>query len=397
MYGDLTPFPHDVDFVALLRDGVSCAVRLASAQFQIESVQEQQERSRQEALLQREALTELYTRVEKASQSTPPSATTELASKAADSIVTAGRRLVDSALCQLCSEYSQTEQRATGKLEEEQTKSFRAVADFFRDHTPPGSNFHVDLQSQGAGYVGALKLKTSLGLNASFKLDVPQGCTWSKQVRVENFDSGVVVHLPQRALYQGAQPTMVPVRLDTFVIVSAQVNPDGGKLTLKERNAAGAQLTLEWLGSGEIVGKVHDLPSWPLCGLDMAGVANLWRHIVDTTTEVAAHRGEMTEASFEGTPLGEVSAPSKLARKIIGELAPLTVELNRRSEVPGQLELREIGSPSATAPTRLSHETLLEEIRTLPAEQRSLFLPLRLHTPSTQSTTPPPRRQPLAS
>ena len=35
VYGDSTPFPHDIDYIHMLRDGVDCAVRLLAAQHSI--------------------------------------------------------------------------------------------------------------------------------------------------------------------------------------------------------------------------------------------------------------------------------------------------------------------------------------------------------------------------
>ena len=40
VYGDSTPFPHDLDYIHMLRDGVDCAVRLLSAQHSIRVAEE---------------------------------------------------------------------------------------------------------------------------------------------------------------------------------------------------------------------------------------------------------------------------------------------------------------------------------------------------------------------
>jgi hypothetical protein len=72
VYGDSTPFPHDIDYIHMLRDGVDCAVRLLSAQHSIRVAEERAEAAERGMRGEVTELNALFERVQNAARGENP-------------------------------------------------------------------------------------------------------------------------------------------------------------------------------------------------------------------------------------------------------------------------------------------------------------------------------------
>jgi hypothetical protein len=72
-------------------------------------------------------------------------------------------------------------------------------------------------------------------------------------------------------------------------------------------------------------------------------------------------------------------------------MAPVVVEISRRSGAPGELVLRRNAGPRRREETYLTHAELLRKIFTLPPERRLVFSPLGLSSEELGAVSLPPR------
>lgn len=417
MYGDLTPFPHDVDYVALLRDGITCAVQLATAQCSIDTVHRQRQESGDSVQGQQLELAHLLEHLQQAAEGVKKVASSQEPSRAevaSERIVAAGRRLIDSAACQLCSDYSQIVKDTEAVRLSAKDQICRAVEEFFNLHTPPNSILYLNWRATSEGYQAQLHLETSMGLSAFFQLAPPFSGNRQLHRRVDDFASDVVLHIPRPPLYQGAKPVQERLRLDQFCVVEMQTAPQEGMLLLRKWVDRGPELRLRWLESG-LVSATHkqgeEKSNWTLCGEDTASLSGFWQRLLVKSLPMASDREKLVTAQFEGVEVAALEHPVRLAERIVDHLAPLTVEMGRRAMVPGQYALRGLGQSDVSCGTSLSRSQILETISELPKLLKAIFLPLKLDQEATSDAVktaelqpadllegwhsePPPRRSP---
>src|SRR5262245_57344019 len=96
VYGDSTPFPHDLDYIHMLRDGVDCAVRLLAAQHSIRVAEERSEAAERSMRGEVTELNALLERVQNAARAESPGM--EVVTRALGQIGAAARTIVSGAV-----------------------------------------------------------------------------------------------------------------------------------------------------------------------------------------------------------------------------------------------------------------------------------------------------------
>jgi hypothetical protein len=110
---------------------------------------------------------------------------------------------------------------------------------------------------------------------------------------------------------------------------------------------------------------------------DAAGLVALLRAIEQQTREVRTGRRSMTEATLDGSPIGQRD-PADACGRIVSLLAPVVREIGRRSGAPGELVLRRNVDSGHRDEVFVTTAELLEHVETLPPSLRQVFDPLGL-------------------
>lgn len=395
VYGDSTPFPYEVDYIELIDAAVDCAVALLLSQNGIARGQRDAVEAEARVRLQLKELGALGKGVE-ATLTGAVADVSEATKQIAQQVIQSARGHVDTAFASLRSELEKSKLEAVEQAEAARRSGHSAVEDFLAKHMPIGSHVSTRLSLSGERYAAHVRLATAFGLRGEFAAELPAEHGWSRPRRVSELAAGAEIRLPQEAGWLSKRVELAPVKLDRFHIVDVFANGRGGWVQLRRapNSGPGLQVRLQ-LGEHPLVtvgpiGEDGSSPTAEPTQLDDEGCARIlafWQALLESSSDIVSYRGEMRSATFGGQPLEKVE-PSIVARAIIAYIAPLTVEISRRSGAIGELVLRRDVGDGRREESYLKHEELLKRIHTVPSQElRCFFDLLRLNGSSQPPVT----------
>lgn len=390
VYGDSTPFPHDLDYIQLVRDGVDCAVRLLSAQHSMRAATERAqaaERTKQQEAAELEAL---FDRVQTASMSSLSEGFDRTVRTAAQ-IVAGTRSMIDAAIRDLDGNLALEQGQSRLIIDKARETTAGAVENFLQRHAGPGSRLCLQLLASTDANVPHVTVVTPYGLSAVFGAVIPANHAWARPRRVGDLVPQLEIQMPKESGWLSKRVEMTPVRLERFFISDVMFSERSGVLRLRRGPSSGSGYHLRIdLENGVKVsaspvledGSCDDSQPLALEGNAQASILNLWKVVVGSSRDLMAQRGRMVSAAFGDRPLIELESPRALAEAIVGDMAPTVVEISRRSGAPGELVLRRNLGEGRREETYCTHSELLEKILMLPPDLRTVFAPLNLSGPA---------------
>lgn len=408
VYGDSTPFPHDIDYIHMLRDGVDCAVRLLSAQHSIRIAEERAE-SAERAM--RGEVTELNALLERVQSAATRAVGDGMAAaqRASAMVANGARSVVEGAIRDLEAQVS-TEMGQTGHIvDKARETSASAIEQFLERHLPPESRACLQLIANPEANVGHVTLLTAYGVSAVFGVAIPPTHAWARPRRVGDLAPHVEIQMPKEAGWLSKRVEMAPHRLERLFITDVTFAERSGLLRLRRGPGTGSgyemRVDLENGANLSICpvredGGVDDQHPLALQGNDQAVMLSLWQSIVQSAVDLMVLRQRMVSAAFNGRSLLELTSPRLVAEALINHMAPIVGEISRRSGAPGELVLRRNLSEGRREETYCTHAELLEKILVLPPDLRVVFSALHLagpapttvHSVSALPPGPPPAR-----
>jgi hypothetical protein len=384
--GDSTPFPHDFDYIHMLRDGIECAVRLLSAQHSIRAALE---RAQATERAQENELKELNALFERVQAAAAPSISEGLdrTVRTAAQIVAGARGILDAAGADLASQVSAEVGQARHIVDKARDTTQSAMEHFLERHTPPGSRCALQLVAGAESNTGQVSISTPYGVVATFGAAMPSGHAWARPRRVSDFVAQLEIQMPKESGWLSKRVEMTPVRLDRMFISELVHGGSFGVLNLRKGAGSGSGYALRVELTDNVGASIRPLrddgtpaEAQPLVleGKDLAMMVGLWRSAADSSRDLFNARRRLISASFVERPLLELDSPSLLAEALIGDMAPLAVEISRRSGAPGELVLRRNLGEGKREETYCTHAELLDKIRVLPPDLRRAFAGLHL-------------------
>jgi hypothetical protein len=370
----------------MLRDGVECAVRLLSAQHSIRAALDRAqatERARENELKE---LNALFERVQAAAA---PSISEGLdrTVRTAAQIVAGARGILDAAGADLESQVGAEVGQARHIVDKAREITQNAMEHFLERHTPPGSRCALQLVAGAESNAGQVSISTPYGVVATFGAAMPSGHAWARPRRVSDFVAQLEIQMPKESGWLSKRVEMTPVRLDRMFISELVHGGSFGVLNLRKGAGSGSGYALRVELTDNVGASIRPLrddgtpaEAQPLVleGKDLAMMVGLWRSAADSSRDLFSARRRLVSASFVERPLIELDSPSLLAEALIGDMAPLVVEISRRSGAPGELVLRRNLGEGKREETYCTHAELLDKIRVLPPDLRRAFAGLNL-------------------
>lgn len=399
VYGDSTPFPHDIDYIHMLRDGVDCAVRLLSAQHSIRVAEERAENAERTMRTEVTELNALFERVQSVAVGSMPGGM-EVASRASSQIAAGARAVVDGAIRELESRVGLEVGQSGHIVDKARETSASAIEQFLERHAPPESRLCLQLTANPELNVGHVTLITPYGVSAVFGVAIPSSHAWARPRRVADVVPHVEIQMPKEAGFLSKRVEMAPLRLERLYISDVTFAERSGVLRLRKGPGSGSgyevHIDLE-TGVNLSIRPVREDGSVEeqaapqlLLGNDQATVLSLWQGVVQSAVDLMHLRQRMVSASFNGRPLLEIDAPRVVAEALINHMAPVIAEISRRSGAPGELVLRRTLGEGRREETYCTHSELLEKIMILPPDLRGVFSSLHLAGPAAAALLPPP-------
>jgi hypothetical protein len=402
VYGDSTPFPHDLDYIHLLRDGVDCAVRLLSAQHSIRAAEERAEGAERTMRTEITELNALLERVQSAA-ARPIAEGMETAVRAATQIAGGARNVVEGAVRELESQLQVGVGQAGHIADKARETSASAIEQFLERHTPPESRLCLQLTANPEANVGHVTLVAPYGVSAVFGVAIPPAHAWARPRRVGDLMAHVEIQMPKEAGFLSKRVEMAPLRLERLFISDVTFAERSGVLRLRRGAGIGAgyEVRIE-LETGVRIsvcpvredGSVEEQQPLVLQGDDQETLLSLWQRVVESAVDLMHVRQRMVSAAFNGRPLLELDAPRLVAEALVNHMAPVVSEISRRSGAPGELVLRRNLGEGRREETYCTHAELLEKILILPPDLRVVFSALHLAGALTSAVSiaalPPP-------
>ena len=397
VYGDSTPFPHDLDYIHMLRDGVDCAVRLLSAQHSIRVAEERSAAAERVKRSEVSELNALFERVQAVAIGSTPEGM-EVVGRASSQIAAGARAVVDGAIRELESRVGSEVSQSAQIVDKAREASANAMQQFLERHTPPESRLCLQLTANPEVNVGHVTLVAPFGVSAVFGVAIPSSHVWSRPRRVADLLPHVEIQMPKEAGFISKRVEMAPMRLERLFVSDLTFAERSGVLRLRKGPGTGSgyELRIDLETAVKLVicpvrddGGVEEQQSLQLQGDDQATMLALWQGVVQSTVDLMHLRQRMVSATFNAQPLLELEAPHAVAEAMLQHMAPVISEISRRSGAPGELVLRRNLGEGRREETYCTHAELLEKILVLPPDLREVFSSLRL-SGATSSALPPP-------
>jgi hypothetical protein len=398
VYGDSTPFPHDIDYIHMLRDGVDCAVRLLSAQHSIRVAEERADYAEREMRAEITELNSLLERVQSAAARPAPEGM-DVTTRASSQIAAGARAVVDGAVRELEAQVSSEVSQSGHIVDKARDASSNAVEQFLERHAPPDSRLCLQLVANPELNVGHVNLITPYGVTAVFGVAIPPTHVWARPRRVADLAAHVEIQMPKESGFLSKRVEMAPLRLERLFISDVSFAERSGMLRLRKGPGTGSgyEMRLELEAGVHVAifpvredGGVEDQHPLVLQGNDQATMLSLWQGVVHSAADLMNLRQRMLSAAFNGRPLLELEAPRVVAEALINHMAPVISEISRRSGAPGELVLRRNLGEGRREETYCTHAELLEKMMILPPDLRAVFSALHLTGPLGSALPPAP-------
>jgi hypothetical protein len=379
VYGDSTPFPQGVDFIATTRAVVSCAVALMKAQHGIDCARARVAEAQEHLLTLHADLAAVADAVESAVALGGPRK--PLVQEVGKRMVTMARGAVTSEVRRAQAVLDAAVVRADKTIVEARKAAALAFGDLLARHDLPGATVGFRIFATGERYGAEVVVSLPRGLRVTFDAGLPDRHPWSSLRRVRHVREGVTITLPQEVGWFTKSVEPVLVRLDGRTVLGASLEGRRGALLLGKSERTGIEHAFDVdLGPAAPRVKWRDADDQAVVDLgpeDASSIAKLLVAVSAATRELVTSRRTMTEATLEARPLGECD-PVEACERLIAIVARDVREIGRRSGAPGELVLRRNVDSGHRDEVFVTTAELLEQVDTLPPSLRHVFDPLEL-------------------
>ncbi len=390
LYGDATPFPHDIDYLEMVRDAVRCAVRLLQARASIDEARSAIAASERTRVAERARLERIGEGVRKALLLYEQG---ERETRVATRVRDAAKAAIDDETAAIESIAGSEQAVCRGEIEEAHAAAHLALEEFLRVHALPGTELTVTLRAEEQGHAGEATLLTPFGVRAVFRLELPPNDDWQRHRRVLELAAGCELQVPHEAGWISKRVELQRVKLDKLFVTDAALRPGSTCVDARKAFRSGTGYAVERSESDGSVLVLDDngavTETHPIEEGDFPTVDRLVSVVRAELERLSAHRGAMVSATFDDVPLADHDDPRAIAARLIAHLAPMTNEIERRSGGDDELILRRDVADGRREEKYVKKAELRELVCVLPIELRAPFEPLKL-VPRSSLTPPPP-------
>jgi hypothetical protein len=400
LFGDSTPFPLPFDFLRTLEAFVSAGTRVVLLEHEARAVAADAFSAQRERAEGLEALGRFHAAVLQsfAGAALPqhPYAfeyTQRLAEHAA-LLVDERRRVVQEADGADAARVRSERERADGEIG-------RLLRTFFQDARLPVAGTWLESSLVDGRPEARASLTHPEGIGVSFTLGTARAPSWSAPRRVADLVGHLELVVGIKKSWIGGKVRREPVRLDDWVVGSAEISAAAATIALRRKPDQKDTLVFKLRRDAGGLAADVEHPSDPNAGLlpqaadpaDLPHLERLWTALRATFDEVLEERAAILRVSLDGEDAVGNRRGQELVARIVGVLAPTTLEIARRSPSARELSLKREAVEGRREELYLERAALLAALAPLSPEGRRLFAPLGLEDPFTMGETPKPPPQ----
>ena len=227
VYGDSTPFPSPVDFIATIRALVGCGVSLMKSQHAIECAKARVTEAQEHLLDLNADLGAMASAVEGAITAGGPRKAH--VREVGHRIATMARGAVTAEVRRAQAALDASVVRADRTIVEARKAAALSFGELLARHDLPGASTGFRIFATDDHYGAEVVVSLSCGLRATFDATLPEGHAWRQLRRVRQVREGVMVTLPQEVGLFSKRIEQVTLRLDGLMILGASLEGTRGR------------------------------------------------------------------------------------------------------------------------------------------------------------------------
>lgn len=347
LYGDLSPFPPNANYVDLIRDLTELCHTLLRIDAAIDGFRRQTERENDSV---QRTLGEFKQIAKDLAETLQPHVTgtdNPVVKEVCGRLVQAVRGVLESAQNTLMSRRESNAAEAESRARTERGLAMPALEKFLLSHELPNTAWTLTWsagQAETSQAEARCTALTPFGLQASFRLEIPPDAPWTRLVKVSEIKQNVALNLPVKGRRGTSKRSF---DLDRYFITQFEREQHGARLLLRKTNKpSAAGFELRWQGEELTVAGVDDA-SFPAGAVTLepfdASVAAGLRDTVESHLRpLVRSRVRLLDAKLNNTDVADLKTPAPLARSLIKVVAPYAREIVSRSPVRGELTLKRV-------------------------------------------------------
>lgn len=387
LYGDSTESGLELNYIELLRDFLDFGAQVLMSEHRIAGLVTSGEEQRRGAERELERLKELSHVVEQAldrALGADPQSPTD---RCAASIRAAAFDTIKRGAESVKASVAESERQVTAKTQRERAGNVKLLERLLRDHELPDqtSHIHLALDEHAGCYETTLRGRSPVGLEWSFRCDIPAAGRFAGPVRIGQYDEHLEVRLPEKSGLVRKSTKLRAHKLAGLYLVALEHATDQTTLVLRnqpQQGEAGFDITVSPTSPAVRLVRVQKdgetSPTLEPRDEDAERIAAVAREIVGDSSALAEHRSTLQKVSFDGKPLESHPDPALLVRRLVERLAPVIQQIARRSLAPGELVLKRVLAGDRREEIFASVPDLTGKLTPVPAELRQVFAPLGL-------------------
>jgi len=376
LYGDLTPFPLEANYIELIRGVTALCHALLQADVAIEGLRRGIEADKQTVAA---TLSEFKQVARDMAEALQPHVTGHSGpvKNISTRLIQSVRGILEQAQSSMVSTRDANAIEAETKIRMERDRTLPALERFLLVHDLPNTQWSLQWSaSPETQRIEARSMAvTPFGLKAAFVLEVPRSSPWSRVVKISEVKSGAALNLPKKAR-RGI--TQRKVELDRYHVMRFDRGPKGVQLGLRKTIKPSAPgFGISWQGEELVVTGLDDasFPPEParLDEFDASVARDLCNNVESQLRPLLQHRLRLENSWLDNTRVDELESPISLARTLIKAVAPYAQEIVKRSPVPGELTLKQVVEDGRREEVFITTAELAAIFASLPADRRACF------------------------
>ena len=408
LFGDSTRSPLKVNFIDFLRDGLDFCVDVMLSADALKKELERGDVLRHTARHDIEELEKLSTDVASAIKATFTVEGDGPVARCARAVLQSTSDLVRSEINAVSSALKKVEAKLEAAQADQRDHCFNALETLLTRHDLSNSTTGLHLKARGDLYDGELRATTSLGVAATFTLDVPSTHLFGHVFRVDRLVDRLEIQVPDVGGWLSKERKLRPQRLEKLYVI--EVDLGGKESTIKLRaeddgTGPGFDIAFREEAPRVRVARVAERdaspePAFDAGEADAESLLDLLRKLEPSAQELSAHRKTLLEARLDDRALREHDAPTLLVERFVHAVAPVVREIAQRSPSSGELVIKRALGNGRREEIFVAKSELREKLERVPAELRPMFESLGLsdeRPPAAIATSRPPPLPPRSS
>lgn len=387
LYGDSTDSGLELNYIELLREFLDFAVQVMLSEHRIAAARTASDDRKREISAELERLRGLGATVasalEKAKGPNPKSST--------DQSILALHRATEETLRRagddLKSQAAQAEQELVAGRNRERAANAKLIEELLLHHELPDSQntVNITLKTDGSGYEAEVLGSCAQGLTWRFRAEVASGNRFAELVKISSLRPELSIELPEMSGFVRKSVKLKAYKLAPLYVT--ELLHEGQSILLKLRSGTQPDdvsgLDIRFSPTSPKVTVVRsqkgeESPAFHVPDEDAATLSALCKDLVIDAAQLVAERSKLLEVTFNKILLRDCPDPAVLIQRLVARIGPVIQGIAAHSLADTELVLKRVMANDRREEIFASKIDLLDKLRTVPPELRSVFAPLGL-------------------